>query len=135
MQDHTLEFVNEFSIVLDSIYDKPGSMSGGNQQKAMLSVCLGVHPKVMIINEPTRGIDVGARLELLQFLDKLAKEGCTILCFSSDLPEIITLSDRVLIMNSGKNAGIIECDEISETSIMHLAVMDMKERAAWNENS
>lgn len=135
MQEYTLEFVKEFSIVLDSIYDKPGSMSGGNQQKAMLSICLGVHPKVIIINEPTRGIDVGAKLEILQFLERLAKEGCTILCFSSDLPEIITLSDRVLIMNSGKTAGIIECDEISETSIMHLAVMDMKERAAWKENS
>lgn len=135
MQNYTLEFVKEFSIVLGSVYDKPGSMSGGNQQKAMLSICLGVRPKVIIINEPTRGIDVGAKLEILQFLEKLAKEGCTILCFSSDLPEIITLADRVLIMNSGKNAGIIECDEISETSIMHLAVMDMKERATWNTDS
>lgn len=126
MRDYTLEFVKEFSIVLGSVYDKPGSMSGGNQQKAMLSICLGVRPKVIIINEPTRGIDVGAKLEILKFLEKLAGDGCTILCFSSDLPELITLSDRILIMNSGRSAGIIECDEISETSIMQLAVMDRK---------
>lgn len=132
MEDYTENFVEKFSIVLDSVYDKPGSMSGGNQQKTMLSVCLGVSPKLLIINEPTRGIDIGAKLEILQFLTRLVEEGCTIICFSSDLPEIITLSDRVLVMNSGYHAGFIEGEDISETSIMQLAVMDMKEEVTWN---
>lgn len=135
MEDYTMDFVKEFSIVLDSIYNKPGSMSGGNQQKSMLSVCLGVQPRMLIINEPTRGIDVGAKLEILQFLNKLVEAGCTILCFSSDLPEIITLSDRVLVMNTGRNAGIIACEDISETSAMRLAVMDMDEEESCNRIS
>lgn len=133
MENYACSFIEKFSIVLDSIYDKPGSMSGGNQQKAMLSICLGVSPKLFIINEPTRGIDISAKTEILQFLNQLVNEGCTIVCFSSDLPEIITLSDRVLVMNTGQNAGIIECDDISETSIMSLAVMDLKEVKTWNK--
>ena len=87
----------------------------------MLSICLGTQPDILIVNEPTRGIDVGAKQEILRVLEDLAESGLTILCFSSDLPELITLSDRIMVMNCGKMAGIIECDEISENSVMALA--------------
>ena len=86
-----------------------------------LSICLGTEPNILIVNDPTRGIDVGAKQEILRALQELAENGLTILCFSSDLPELITLSDRITVMNSGRIAGFIECDDISENSVMALA--------------
>lgn len=132
-EDYVNSFVNQFSIVLNSIYDKPSSLSGGNQQKVMLSVCLGTLPNMLIINEPTRGIDVGAKLEILRFLNEIVKEGISVLCFSSDLPELITLSDRIAVLNSGHLAGILPCEQISETSIMQLAAASAYERRDENE--
>jgi ABC-type sugar transport system ATPase subunit len=125
MQDYTLSYVDQFSIILNSIYDTPRSLSGGNQQKVMLSICLGTKPKMLIVNEPTRGIDVSAKQEILNFLKKFVSEGVSILCFSSELPELITLSDRIVVMNTGRIAGIIECDDINENSVMRLAAMEL----------
>ena len=125
IQDYTLSFVDQFSIVLNSIYDTPRSLSGGNQQKTMLSICLGPKPQMLIVNEPTRGIDVGAKQEILNFLNLFVSKGISILCFSSELPELITLSDRIAVMNSGRIAGIIECDEINENNVMQLAAMNI----------
>ena len=68
----------------------------------MLSICLGTQPDILIVNEPTRGIDVGAKQEILRVLEDLAESGLTILCFSSDLPELITLSDRIMVMNCAR---------------------------------
>ena len=121
VEDYAIKYVQQFSIVMDSIYNKPTSLSGGNQQKVMLSICLGTEPNILIVNDPTRGIDVGAKQEILRALQELAENGLTILCFSSDLPELITLSDRITVMNSGRIAGFIECDDISENSVMALA--------------
>ena len=128
-EDYALSFVNQFSIVLNSIYDAPSSLSGGNQQKVMLSVCLGTIPKALIINDPTRGIDVGAKLEILKFINEIVAEGISVICFSSDLPELITLSDRIAVMNSGRLAGVLPCGEISETSVMRLATMEFGKEA------
>jgi len=130
MENYTLSFVSQFSIVLNSIYDKPSSLSGGNQQKVMLSVCLGTKPKFLIVNEPTRGIDVGAKLEILRLLNEIVNTGVSVLCFSSDLPELITLSDRIAVMNGGRIAGVIDCDDISENSVMQLAAVDVVEKGA-----
>jgi ABC-type sugar transport system ATPase subunit len=127
IQDYTLSYVDQFSIILNSIYDTPGSLSGGNQQKVMLSICLGTKPQMIIVNEPTRGIDVSAKQEILNFLKKFVNEGVSILCFSSELPELITLSDRIAVMNTGRIAGIIECDDINENSVMRLAAMELRE--------
>ncbi len=129
-EDYALSFVNQFAIVLNSIYDKPSSLSGGNQQKVMLSICLGTKPKFLIVNEPTRGIDVGAKLEILRLLNEIVKTGVSVLCFSSDLPELVTLSDRIAVMNTGRVAGVIDCDDISENSVMQLAAMDVVEKGA-----
>lgn len=120
-EEYVNSFVNQFSIVLNSIYDKPDSLSGGNQQKVMLSICLGTLPKLLIVNEPTRGIDVGAKLEILRFLNEVVKEGISVICFSSDLPELITLSDRIAVLNEGTLAGILPCEQINENSVMRLA--------------
>lgn len=132
-EDYVNSFVNQFSIVLNSIYDKPSSLSGGNQQKVMLSIGLGTLPRMLIINEPTRGIDVGAKLEILRFLNEIVKEGISVLCFSSDLPELITLSDRIAVLNNGRLAGILPCEQINETNVMRLAATEMAEGGVHDE--
>jgi ribose transport system ATP-binding protein len=89
----------------------------------MLSIGLGTDPELIIANDPTRGIDVGAKVEILNYLNHLSEQGVTIICFSSDLPELITLSDRILIMNTSRLAGIVDCDDISEQSVMQYAAL------------
>ncbi|MEJ8733680.1 MULTISPECIES: sugar ABC transporter ATP-binding protein [Mediterraneibacter] len=123
ISEYTEKFVQSFHIVLGSVKNKPGSLSGGNQQKVMLSICLGTDPELIIVNEPTRGIDINAKMEILKFLEELSKEGVTIICFSSDLPELITLSDRILVMSNSKVSGILQAGEIDEESVMKLAAL------------
>ncbi len=83
-------------------------LSGGNQQKVLLSRLLATTPKVLILDEPTRGVDVGAKSEIYSIIDNLAKSGTAILVISSDLPEIIGICDRVVVMRAGHIAGEIE---------------------------
>jgi ribose transport system ATP-binding protein len=85
-----------------------GGLSGGNQQKVLLSRLLATAPKVLILDEPTRGVDVGAKSEIYSIIDNLAKSGTAILVISSDLPEIVGICDRVLVMRAGRIAGEIE---------------------------
>jgi len=82
-----------------------GSLSGGNQQKVLLSRLLAIAPRVLILDEPTRGVDVGAKSEIYSIIDNLAKAGTAILVISSDLPEIIGICDRVVVMRAGHIAG------------------------------
>lgn len=96
-------------------------LSGGNQQKVVLAKWLSRGPRVLILDEPTRGIDVGARGEIYGLMDALAREGMAILMISSDLEEILGMSDRVLVMHEGRIAGELERGRLSEEAIMHLA--------------
>jgi ribose transport system ATP-binding protein len=98
-----------------------GLLSGGNQQKVVLGKWLACRPKVLIFDEPTRGIDVGAKSEIYTLMDQLAGEGVAILMISSDLEEILGMSDRVLVMHQGRIAGELTRDELTEEAIMHLA--------------
>lgn len=123
IEEHTKTYIKQFNIVLDSPYSRPDSLSGGNQQKVMLSVCLGTNPKLVIINEPTRGIDINAKMEILDFIIEIAKQDVTVICFSSDLPELITLSDRIMVMYSNQVSGILTSNEINEENVMKLAAL------------
>ncbi len=96
--------------------------SGGNQQKAILCRWLMAEAKVLIFDEPTRGIDVGAKAEIYRLIEDLAREGRSIIVVSSELPEILRLSDRVLVMWRGEMAGILDAAQLSEAAIMRLAV-------------
>ena len=98
------------------------NLSGGNQQKVVIAKWLATQPKVLIMDEPTRGVDVGAKAEIYTIMNSLAKQGISIIMISSDLPEIINMSDRVLVMREGNLAGILEKDEIGQEQIMRYAV-------------
>ena len=96
-------------------------LSGGNQQKVILAKWLSLRPRVLVLDEPTRGLDVGAKREIYGLMEELAKEGVAILMISSELQEILGMSDRVLVMHEGRLAGELPRERLSEESIMHLA--------------
>ncbi len=96
-------------------------LSGGNQQKVVLGKWLCLSPKLLLLDEPTRGIDVGAKEEIYKLIDQLARDGVAILFASSEMDEVLGLSDRVLVMCEGRLAGELARDQLSEESIMHLA--------------
>ena len=98
------------------------NLSGGNQQKVVLAKWLAMDPKVMIFDEPTRGVDVGARSEIYKIMRSLADEGLLILMVSSDMEEVINVSDRVMVMCEGRLTGVLERKELTEEQIMNLAV-------------
>jgi rhamnose transport system ATP-binding protein len=97
-------------------------LSGGNQQKTMLAKWLNTHPKVLILDEPTRGIDVGAKADVHKFIDELATSGIAIMLISSDLPEVIAMSDRVAVMREGSLIGIYPRRDATQERIMTAAV-------------
>jgi ribose transport system ATP-binding protein len=98
------------------------TLSGGNQQKVALGKWLTMQPQVMILDEPTRGIDVGAKAEIYQLMRSLAAQGTVILMISSDMEEILHVSDRVAVMHEGKISGVLERPDCTEENIMQLAV-------------
>jgi ribose transport system ATP-binding protein len=98
-----------------------GQLSGGNQQKIVLGKWLARQPRVLILDEPTRGVDVGARSEIYAIVDELAASGVAVLMISSDMEEILGMSDRVLVMFQGRIAGELRRDQLSETAVMNLA--------------
>ena len=99
-----------------------GRFSGGNQQKAIIGRWIAAGARVLLFDEPTRGIDVGAKAEIYALIEKLAAEGHSVIVVSSELPEILRVSDRVLVMREGQIAGVLERDQLSEETIVALAV-------------
>lgn len=98
-----------------------GKLSGGNQQKVMLAKWLETKPRILIFDEPTRGVDVGAKAEVHNIIRALAKEGVAVVVISSDLPEVLALADRVLVMREGKQVGILNIAEASQERVITLA--------------
>jgi ribose transport system ATP-binding protein len=98
------------------------NLSGGNQQKVVLGKWLGMSPKVIILDEPTRGIDVGAKAEIYRLMRSLAEQGTVILMISSDMEELLHISDRVAVMHEGEICGVLDRADCTEEKIMHLAV-------------
>ncbi len=96
-------------------------LSGGNQQKVLLGIWLGINPGVLIIDEPTRGVDIGAKHEIYIILRKMAKKGTSIIMISSDLNEILGMSDRIIIMKAGEIAGELRKENVSEEKIISIA--------------
>ena len=115
--------VDELRIRTPGIGTAVGSLSGGNQQKVVLARALTTHPRVFLLDEPTRGIDVGAKVEVYRLIGELAAQGGAVLVVSSDMLELLGLCDRILVMRSGRLAGGIEREAFSQERIMALAAL------------
>jgi methyl-galactoside transport system ATP-binding protein len=97
------------------------NLSGGNQQKVLLARWLLTSPEILLLDEPTRGIDVGAKYEIYTIIADLAQQGKSIIMISSEMPELLGMSDRVMVMSEGRITGILDGREASEQEIMRLA--------------
>lgn len=111
-------YIKKLNIKTSGITQKAGNLSGGNQQKVILSKWAFVEPDILILDEPTRGIDVGAKYEIYMIINRLASEGKSVIFISSELPEIIGMSDRVFVMNKGTIIGELGMSEATQESIM-----------------
>ena len=98
-----------------------GRLSGGNQQKVVIAKALLTNPKVLILDEPTRGIDVGAKAEIYQIMEELVCQGMSIIMISSELPEVLAMSDRVAVMANGQITGILDNQDLTQEIIMRHA--------------
>lgn len=114
-------FRKRLSIVCHDVEQEAVRLSGGNQQKLLLARWLLVNPRVLIVDEPTRGVDVGAKVEVHQLLRDFARQGHAVVVISSDLPEVLTVSDRIYVMRAGRITGELNRAEANEESVMRLA--------------
>ena len=121
-----LDVANEYrtktNIRSPNVYQKVGNLSGGNQQKVVLSKWLFANPEVLILDEPTRGIDVGAKYEIYTIIGRLAAEGKAIIVISSEMPELLGITDRIYVMNDGRMVGEMAASDASQEKIMRAIV-------------
>jgi rhamnose transport system ATP-binding protein len=126
-----MDFRDRLSIRAPSVETPASSLSGGNQQKVVLSKWLDTKPRILVLDEPTRGIDVGAKVEVHHLIDELIRDGIAIILISSDLPELLPMSDRILIMREGHQMGIVDARVATQEQILAKAMgqADTRHRA------
>ena len=117
----TQKYIDLMDTKTPSLSQRVGNLSGGNQQKVLIGRWLATKPKLLILDEPTRGVDVGAKAEIYSIMNELVKEGLSIIMISSELPEIINMSDRVYVFAHGYVKGCLNHTELTQKNIMHLA--------------
>jgi rhamnose transport system ATP-binding protein len=115
-------YLQQLRIKAPSVYTETGALSGGNQQKVALSRWLAVNPKILILDEPTQGIDVGSKSEIHSLMMDLVERGLAIIMISSELPEILGMSDRIAVMHQGTIAGVLSREEATQQRILALAL-------------
>lgn len=120
----------QLAVRAPDVMTEVGKLSGGNQQKVMLAKWLETRPRILIFDEPTRGVDVGAKAEVHNIIRDLAKQGVAIIVISSDLPEVMALADRILVMREGRQMGIFDIAEASQENVMALATGQAEAKAA-----
>ena len=113
-----MEYKDKLKTKTPSVEQNVGNLSGGNQQKVLLAKWMFAEPDVLILDEPTRGIDVGAKYEIYCIINDLVREGKSVVMISSELPETIGMSDRIYVMNEGRFVGELKQEEASQESIM-----------------
>lgn len=126
IENRANQYYNGMSIKASSLDTKVITLSGGNQQKVVIARTLNAEPKVIIMDEPTKGIDVGSKNEIYALINQLVAQGTAIILISSELPELIAMSDRVVIMSEGRVAGELEKGDITEMNIMQLATRNFR---------
>ncbi len=114
----TSEMIDRLDIVTSSTSTDVSNLSGGNQQKVLLGKWIAAEPTVLILDEPSRGVDVKAKIKIHQAIMELADRGKTVILISSDLPELVGLSDRVIVMRDGHLIGRMQKDQLSEESVL-----------------
>ena len=114
-------YINKLNIKTPGADKIVGQLSGGNQQKVVIAKWLATKPKIIILDEPTRGIDIGAKAEIYQIIDELCASGMAIIMISSELPEIINMCDRVCVVANGQIQGELSQSELTQEKIMKLA--------------
>ncbi|MGN6489933.1 MAG: sugar ABC transporter ATP-binding protein [Devosia sp.] len=122
MVDTVTPLIDSLEIKTPSLDQEVGKLSGGNQQKVVLARWLAAKPKVLILDEPTRAVDVGAKAEIYRLIDSLAKSGIAIMLISSEMPELLALADRIVVMHGGRLSDPIEKSEASEERILNAAL-------------
>jgi len=121
VEARSADAIREFRISATGTSQVVNNLSGGNQQKVLLVVWIGIEPRLLIVDEPTRGVDVGARSEIYGFIRALAAQGTAIMMISSDLPEILGLSDRIVVIKNGRVASTLDAAQATEESVIALA--------------
>ena len=124
------KYKNALSIKTPSFNQLVKNLSGGNQQKVVLSKWLAKNCKVLIVDEPTRGIDVGAKQEIYEILNMLAEEGVAIIMVSSEMPELLGMADRIIVLSEGRETGILEKKDFDQERIMKLSSHEFKPEGA-----
>ena len=119
--DFSSELSKRLGVKAQDINLPASTLSGGNQQKVVIAKWVGMHPKLLILDEPTRGIDIGAKKDIYDLMNELTAKGVSIIMVSSELPEVIGMSDRILVIHEGRVAGIVEHKDATQTRIMTLA--------------
>lgn len=114
--------VQQLGVKTPSIFNAAGNLSGGNQQKVALAKWMATNPRVMILDEPTQGIDVGAKSEIHRLMCDLAEQGMAVLMISSELPEVLGMSDRIAVMHAGKVAGVLSREDATQEKVLALAL-------------
>lgn len=120
-RDVARRYCEELDVRAASLEQVTGTLSGGNQQKVSLARRLAAEPKVLVLEEPTQGVDVGARAEIHRLLRELASKGLAIIMVSSDMDEVLSLSDRIAVMHRGRVAGVLDADEATKQRVLELA--------------
>src|SRR5690606_458996 len=122
MVETVAPLIASLEIKTPSLEQEVGKLSGGNQQKVVLARWLAAKPKVLILDEPTRAVDVGAKAEIYRLIDNLAKSGIAIMLISSEMPELLALADRIVVMHDGTISAPIEKQDASEERILNHAL-------------
>lgn len=112
------KMIKDLNIKAASPEQEVRSLSGGNQQKIVIGKWLGIMPRILILDEPTRGVDVGAKKEIYTIMNQLTQKGVSIIMVSSELPEVLGMSDRILVMHEGHLTGLFSREETTQESIM-----------------
>lgn len=123
-------YKKQLAIRAPNVNIEVGKLSGGNQQKVMLAKWLETEPRILIFDEPTRGIDIGAKMEVHNIIRELAKQGVAVIVISSDLPEVLALADRVLVMREGRQMGIFDIADCTQEKVISLATGQEQVKAA-----
>jgi rhamnose transport system ATP-binding protein len=121
------KYAERLDVRAASLSQPVGTLSGGNQQKVVVGKWLATHPKVLILDEPTKGVDIGSKAAIHAFMGELAADGLAVIMVSSEIPEILGMSDRVLVMREGRMAGLFDHAELSPEILVRAATGNVKE--------